>query len=87
MSTRDYQSIQEFVEAKDLSSASELAAILEQEYADKELSDIELSSDDYDESMGEFEEREEELSEYWDGDDFDIDYDEYDTGDGEYAEA
>ena len=85
----DYESIQELVEGGDFGGAADVAAALEQEYADSELSDIELSTEEYDAEFGgdEFDEREEELSEYWDGDDIDIDYEEYDTGDGSYVES
>jgi len=84
----DYESIQEMVENGDFGGAADVAAALEQEYADSELSDIELSTEEYDSEFGdEFEEREEELSEYWDDGDIDLDYEEYDTGDGSYVES
>lgn len=85
----DYESIQEMVESGDFGGAADVAAALEQEYADSELLDIELSTEEYDAEfgVGEFEEREAELEDYWDGDDIDLDYEEYDTGDGSYVES
>lgn len=85
----DYESIQELVESGDLSGAADLAAVLEQEYADSNISDEGLSTEEYDAEFGttdeEFEEREGELGEYWNDGDIDIDYGEYDTGDQDYA--